>query len=306
MMSKIFVLAPRENWICDRIAGEWYENCNEISTKNVFESDIVWLLAGWCWDQIPLNVLNNKKVVVTIHHVVPEKFNQEKINDFLLRDRFVDLYHVPNDKTYNIVSGITKKPVKVIGYWFDKKKWFYEEKRACREKLGLPNDDFIVGSFQRDTEGGDLITPKLEKGPDLFCDFIESIKKDNLHVLLGGWRRQYVISRLKKSQIPYSYFELANLETLRLMYCSLDLYGISSRYEGGPQSALEASGMSIPIVSTDVGMVSDILHPDCIFETLDPNFYPSDNHLKFNFEQVMKFEIKSHKELYVEMFKEIL
>ena len=305
MMNDIFVLAPRENWICDRIADEWYENCQDISTKNILEARVVWLLAGWCWNQIDPNILKKKKVVVTIHHIVPEKFTQEKVNDFFLRDKFVDMYHVPNNKTREIVSKLTKKPIRVIGYWFDKKKWFHEEKSVCRKKLGLLDKDFIVGSFQRDTEGSDCITPKLEKGPDRFCDYVENIKKDNLHILLGGWRRQYVISRLKKSRIPYTYFELADIETLRRMYCSLDLYGISSRYEGGPQSALEAAGMSIPIVSTDVGMVRDILHHNCIFETLDPNFYPTRNHVEFNFEQAMKFEIKLHKDRYIEMFKVI-
>ena len=107
-------------------------------------------------------------------------------------------------------------------------------------------------------------------------------------------------------EIPYTYFELASLKTLRLMYCALDIYAISSRFEGGPQSALEASGMHIPIVSTDVGMVPDILHKDCIFEKLDSDFYPSKHHIEFNFEQAMKFEILLHKERYIEMFKGIL
>ena len=306
MMSKIFVLPPRESWICDRIAAEWYENCQDISTKNILGADIIWLLAGWCWKQISPELLSSKKVVVTIHHIVPEKFTQEKLSDFRLRDKFVDLYHVPNDKAFKAVSRLTQKPINVVGYWFDKKKWFHEEKNICRDKLGLSSDDFIVGSFQRDTEGTDLITPKLEKGPDQFCDYVGNIQRDNLHVLLGGWRRQYVISRLEKMEIPYTYFELASIKTLRLMYCALDIYAISSRFEGGPQSALEASGMHIPIVSTDVGMVPDILHKDCIFEKLDSDFYPSKHHIEFNFEQAMKFEILLHKERYIEMFKGIL
>ena len=39
-------------------------------------SDIIWLLAGWCWNQIPEKVLQSKKVVCTIHHEVPSKFNE--------------------------------------------------------------------------------------------------------------------------------------------------------------------------------------------------------------------------------------
>ena len=36
------------------------------------------------------------------------------------------------------------------------------------KKYNLSNEDYIVGSFQRDTEGHDLHSPKLSKGPDLF------------------------------------------------------------------------------------------------------------------------------------------
>ena len=305
-MSKIFVLAPRENWICDRIAAEWYENCKDISTNNILDSDIIWLLAGWCWNQVNPSILESKKVVVTIHHIVPEKFKQTKINEFNLRDRFVDMYHVPNIKTFEIVKTLTSKPIRIVGYWFDKSKWYQEEKHLCRQKLGLPSRDFIIGSFQRDTEGGDLVTPKLEKGPDLFCDYAVSLNRKDLHVLLGGWRRQYIISRLEKEKIKYTYFELANLDMLRSMYNALDLYVISSRYEGGPQSALEAAGMSIPIVSTNVGMVSNILNSDCVFEHLDPKFQNAGMYTKYNLECVSKFEIKNHKNEYIKMFKELL
>ena len=74
---KIFVLAPNENWICDRIAQEWWENNAEITTPNILEADIIWLLAGWCWNHIPPSMLQSKKVIVTVHHLVPEKMNQQ-------------------------------------------------------------------------------------------------------------------------------------------------------------------------------------------------------------------------------------
>ena len=303
---KVFCVAPRENWICDRISQEWYENCPNISTKNILECDVVWLLASWCWSRISPEILKSKKVVATVHHIVPEKFNNQKLSEFLFRDQFIDLYHVPNKKTCQFVKKLTKKPIAIVGYWFNKKTWSIENKEDCRKSLGLSPKDFIVGSFQRDTEGGDLKTPKLEKGPDLFCDYVEKINKQNIHVLLGGWRRQYVISRLEESKIPFTYFELADLQKLKQMYCALDLYVISSRYEGGPQSALEAAGMKVPIISTDVGMVPDILHPSSIFDTLDSGFYPDDNIIEFNFEQASKFEIKSHKENYIKMFRYVL
>ncbi len=302
---KVFCHRPRENWICDRIAKEWDMSNPKVYTDNIVEADIIWLLASWCWKQIPHQILFSKKVVATIHHIVPEKFNQEKLNDFLVRDQFINLYHVPNKKTYQFLSQLTKKPIKIVGYWFDSSKWKKEDKFNSRDFLKIPRDDYYVGSFQRDTEGSDLISPKLEKGPDLFCDYIEKLNIENLHVLLGGWRRQYVISRLKESNIKFTYFELADHETLSRMYSALDLYVISSRFEGGPQSALEASGMKIPVISTDVGMTSDILHRDCIFDTLDPEFTPNNIHIQHGYEQAMNFELQLHKKRYISMFESV-
>ena len=168
---KVFVLAPREDWICDRLAKEWYENFIDHSTKNIYECDVIWLLAGWCWNHIPIDLLKSKKVIVTEHHIVPEKFTQQKFDNFKTRDQFVDCYHVPNSKTESFLKQLTNKKIEVISYWLNDKLWTPIDKRIARKKLNLSDSKFYVGSFQRDTEGTDLKTPKLEKGPDLFCDY---------------------------------------------------------------------------------------------------------------------------------------
>jgi glycosyltransferase involved in cell wall biosynthesis len=130
-----------------------------------------------------------------------------------------------------------------------------------RNSFGFSENMFLVGSFQRDTEGHDLISPKLEKGPDIFVDYITKLhkKNENIHVILSGWRRQYVINCLNKNMIPYSYYELPSNENLKKLYSLLDLYVVSSRYEGGPQSIVECAAMNVPIISTDVGIASVIL-----------------------------------------------
>ena len=302
---KIFVLAPRENWICDRIYQEWLENCSEITTQDPREASVLWLLAGWCWRHIPVDLLISKKVVVTVHHIVPEKFTKEKHADFLQRDQFTNAYHVPNAKTAALLGQITKKPIYILSYWYDKKKWSPLDRKESRKNIGLEQDKFVIGSFQRDTEGSDLKTPKLEKGPDRFCNLVSRIKDKDIHVLLGGWRRQYVISRLQSENIPFTYIELADLETLRTMYGACDLYVIASRYEGGPQSCLEASAMRVPIVSSDVGIVSNILSKNCIIDVDKDLYYPTLEDIDIGYEQVQNFEIKSYKQNYISLFRQV-
>ena len=72
----------------------------------------------------------------------------------------------------------------------------------------------LVGSFQRDTEGKDLLSPKLVKGPDRFLEIVQDMyKKDkNVKIILSGRRRQYLINNFKKYNIPTSTMKWLTLQ----------------------------------------------------------------------------------------------
>ena len=59
---KIFSLRANENWICDRFVDEWETNNPELVAKNPLEADILWLVASWAWNRVPIDLLKNKKV----------------------------------------------------------------------------------------------------------------------------------------------------------------------------------------------------------------------------------------------------
>ena len=270
---QIYSLAPRENWICDRFVNEWNAFNPEISTNNILESDIVWLLADWCWNQVHPSVLQSKIVVASVHHITPSKFGQKEKEEFSQRDRFVDLYHVPCELTKSQIESYTKKPIWVMPFWVNGDIWYKtrHSKKESREAMGIDQNCFLIGSFQRDTEGHDLITPKWEKGPDLFCDAVEKYYSEyqsqgvEVKVLLGGWRRQYVMSRLEKAGIEFYYSELPEQHIVNHMYNALDLYIVAARHEGGPQAIVECACTETPIISTDVGIASLVLSPSSIF-----------------------------------------
>ena len=71
--------------------------------------------------------------------------------------------------------------------------------KKLREKYSFYKDNFLVGSFQRDTEGFDLKSQNCQRS-DRFIKIVESLSKEqkNLHVVLTGKRRQYVINELKE------------------------------------------------------------------------------------------------------------
>lgn len=260
-MNKIYALPPREDWIVDRFVSEWNEDNSDISTDDPRQADIIWLLGDWCWDTLYNNgTIQNKKVLTTVHHIVPEKFGQREIHDFLLRDKFTTAYHVYNEQTYKFIEPLTTKKIYQLPYWANQKIWKRTDtKENIRKKYNIPLDRYVIGSFQRDTEGKDLISPKLEKGPDLLADYLESIKHKNPFVILAGWRRQYISKRLKDSNIEFIYIERPPHSVVNELYQSLDLYPVASRCEGGPQSLLECGLLKVPVVSRDVGIARQVL-----------------------------------------------
>ena len=167
---KLFINEIHEDWICNRIRSEFVKahdfNNDNYLVDDVSEADTVWLLFGWGWMNISPKILENRKVILTVHHIDPEKINK---SEFLIRDSYVDFYHVPNYKVIDFFPReIDRSKIKVIPYWYDQDVWMPHD-------LNLSEDKLVVGSFQRDTEGFDLITPKLSKGPDLFCDIVETL-----------------------------------------------------------------------------------------------------------------------------------
>jgi hypothetical protein len=302
---KIFVLAPNEDWIVDRLVNEWNEFSHTTQVASPRDADIVWLLADWSWrnllNQISYHDLLNKTVVTTVHHIVPEKFGDQERQDFAVRDRITNFYHVYNQRTFDFISQFTIKPIRLIPYWANDSFWIRQNNvEDARKIVGIPQEKYVIGSFQRDTEGFDLISPKLEKGPDLFCDFVRdlSLKRSDIHVLLGGWRRQYIINRLKKANIPYTYFERPSLDFVKRLYESIDLYVVSSRHEGGPQSLIECGLMGVPCISRPVGIAEQVLKSESINDDLfkcTPKIPDCE-----------KLKISNMMPQYVEYFREIL
>lgn len=274
---KVFVLPPQEDWIVDRMVQEFKHDNADIVTNDPYQADIIWLLADWCWRQVPRDLLHGRKVVTTVHHIVPSKFGPAEKYDFELRDEFTNAYHVFNPLTHNFILPLTKKPIVTVPYWANQRLWRPTgTKEDLRRKHGLRTDDYLVGSFQRDTEGHDLKSPKLEKGPDLLCDYIEDLanNRSNVHIVLAGWRRQYVMGRLDVAKIPFTYFERPPIEKVNELYQTLDLYPVAARFEGGPQSLIECGLLNVPCVSRNVGIATMVLPPESVQDYL-PGACPS-------------------------------
>lgn len=151
-----------------------------------------------------------------------------------------------------------------------------------RTKWNIAESAYLIGNFQRDTEGSNLAEPKLQKGPDLFAEVMRELVARGLpvHVLLAGPRRHWLSGKLAAYGVPFTFVgkatagddiatNLLSREHLNELYQMLDLYVLTSRWEGGPYALLEAAGTRCKVVSTSVGIARDILEPASIAEDAD-------------------------------------
>jgi len=302
-MNKIYVHAPGENWILDRYAEEWIRHNPDLVSQSPYDANILWMVDDWTWDRIDPLLLTNKTLVSTICHIDPNKYDFDAFRE---RDKYVDHYHAMSEKTANDLRKITDKPITPIQFWVNENIWKESEVDVdkLRSKYNLPRMKTLVGSFQRDTEGSDLVSPKLVKGPDLFCDYMEHLQSQigkNLEVVLTGWRRQYVMKRLSRAEIKYHYFELCDFETMNDLYNCLDLYVVSSRIEGGPQAIPECAMTRTPIISRDVGLAPEILAPKSVNDNLSLAIPDMD----YAYEKVQQYTIENHMKNFIDFFKRI-
>ena len=303
---KIYINKASENWVVDRFREEWYFENPNMSSNNFFQTNLIWLISPWTFNPIYFKLFPNKKYIYSLYHI-EDSVRDNNYSEIKKIDKFVECYHTISLETKNELSKITNKKIYYIPFWIDPKKWFeIVEKDSLFEKYNLNKDDYLVGSFQRDSLASNPALPKLIKGPDIFLKNVIEIKenrKEDVCVVLAGRKRDYLLNELEKNNITYKYFEMVNQEELNELYNCLDLYIISSRLEGGPQAIVECGLTNTPLVSTNVGMVSDFLHPDAIYDT--ENFLeasPRNKVLKINVE---KLKIPEGFANFVEMFKSI-
>ena len=311
----------KKKWICDVLKEEFSDYFKANTTTNIMEADIIWYLAPWNYRKVPSkfrdisvwrDFLKEKYVISTIHHIDEEKFKigeHDKI--FHFTKEYTNLYHVLCDSTLNFLNKLDHGiPIKLIPLWVNSSNFFnINDKKGLRKKYNISKDAYLVGSFQKDTEGRKYwrcpncfkcnrdekklnvkcnfcekdapswtnvqnkldkfeFYPKLSKGPDIFVKIIKDMKEQGkkVEVVLGGIRRQYIMTQLDKLGIKYYYFEMVDLEVINELYNCLDLYLVSSRCEGGPRSIFEATLSCTPIISTHVGVADLLLDKESIYD----------------------------------------
>ncbi|MFT5752827.1 MAG: glycosyltransferase involved in cell wall biosynthesis [Flavobacterium sp.] len=126
-----------------------------------------------------------------------------------------------------------------------------------RELYNIPKEKFIVGNIANHTNAKDLYTLI-----DVLAELKHNFKrKDIVFIQVGEFSKK--TDRLKQYAIDKRVFKdivfMDKVKNASSLNTQFDIFLLTSQREGGPTSLLEAMLISIPVVSTKVGVVSDII-----------------------------------------------
>jgi len=275
-MTKIAVVSDGANWVLDNIKKDFqkYTSLEVVGPRK--QPDIIWSVDFWSLGRA-LNF--GRPVVAHLHHINKPQIKMYKLD--LLKKAVACVTN--NRFTFKEMQDLgVNDNIRQIPYWVLSK--------AREPKYEVePNKFFNIGSFQKDGETRTR-KAKLVKGPDILIDAIEEINKSvEVNVVLAGFCREYVIGELEKRGIRYEYHH--KVDNLNPLYDKLDAYIISSRTEGGPQAVLEATYRKVPVVATDVGIVSEVIHPNCLCEPdeIAKKIFKSKDYVMYNYQNVQNF-----------------
>jgi glycosyltransferase involved in cell wall biosynthesis len=153
-----------------------------------------------------------------------------------------------------------------------------------RRSIGPRSDHVIVvhnaiTNFERDNRGADsariaelctsLARPRIgvigrlspEKGVDIFLDACVRLRQQNVEfnaIIAGDGPDRSALERQAGLLAPNVVFA-GHVEDVAALYENIDLLVIPSRSEGLPNVLLEAIGHDLPVVSTDVGAIAEVL-----------------------------------------------
>ncbi len=162
-----------------------------------------------------------------------------------------------NTRQRLINSGVKAKSVAVLHNGIDTDYWSRAGSTPIlREELGLQSGQLLIGTVARITYDKDL--PTFYKVAGSICQKYP----DTRFVIVGdGYGAELPQARNQVTDLgldKYIHFA-GHRSDLKNIYASLDLFLMTSITEGLPNTVLEAMAMEVPVISTGVGGVPEIV-----------------------------------------------
>ena len=202
----------------------------------------------------------------------------------LIKDIDPDIIHTHGSKTSSIISSIKTKNYKHVAtiHGVKKNKKIYEKADLIigvsdKALEGINHETICINNWwhpklkkiQNKNNKYALAVGRLEKvkGFDLLIASWKNICA-NLVIIGSGKERNKLNELIEQNNLSekVKIIDAVKKEELLNYYRNASVLIISSRDEGGPRVALEALYLEIPVISTDVGHMSQILPKELLAE----------------------------------------
>ena len=202
----------------------------------------------------------------------------------LIKDINPDIIHTHGSKTSSIISSIKTKNYKHVAtiHGVKKNKKIYEKADLIigvsdKALEGINHETICINNWwhpelkkiQNKNNKYALAVGRLEKvkGFDLLIASWKNICA-NLVIIGSGKERNKLNELIEQNNLSekVKIIDAVKKEELLNYYQDASVLIISSRDEGGPRVALEALYLEIPVISTDVGHMSQILPKELLAE----------------------------------------
>lgn len=192
--------------------------------------------------------------VVMVHHLTPDM--EEEL---LAKVKYCDAITTVSAYWQDYLKNLVNVPVSLLPQTIDTS-WFVPQtddvSYQLRQKVGIRDEEFVigfVGKAKADHMG--------RKGLDLFLEVLQAASELwlNLVVVLVGPGWEALKTTIESLGIRVLHYEFDKSEDTRNAYWLMDVLLVTAKVEGGPVTVLEAMGCGVPVISSPVGHVPEIL-----------------------------------------------
>ena len=195
--------------------------------------------------------------VCTIHNTYAHpKMHRRLVNRWLAR-RTARIIAVSGPVRDDIIryDGVDPSRVVVIPNGVDPGRFDIPVTRVeAREKLGIPTGRFLVGTVGRLEE---------QKGLQYLLEAIRILRgggKEAFLLVVGSGREEARLQeQASRDGIGDAVFFLGARRDVAELYRAMDVFALSSLWEGGPITLIEAMASGLPVVATPVGIVPEVV-----------------------------------------------
>jgi L-malate glycosyltransferase len=132
-----------------------------------------------------------------------------------------------------------------------------KEELNIRENLKIDKNKFIIGNIANHTSAKNIET--FINVANHFVNIMN--RKDTVFVQVGEYSKltDAFIESINKKGLSENLFFTGKINNASSINRQFDLFMLTSEREGGPTSVLEAMLFGVPVVSTEVGLISEVI-----------------------------------------------